>query len=108
MHYSSIIILLFLTFSSCTYHSQNQGNKASDAKVYPNPATTEFFVQYNSCKAGNIVMKDINGNEVLSQKLPSGNRTQTIDISKLQVSMFIYKIWFDTSDIAVGKLIKVQ
>ena len=59
-------------------------------KVYPNPAESNFTVEFNKTTSGSIRIIDLSGKEVLNTTITSIN--QSIDCSSLKNGLYVVQI----------------
>ncbi len=65
-------------------------NKNNQFNVYPNPAQSNFVIEFNNETAGSIRIVDVNGKEVYNTSINSMN--QTIDCSNLNNGLYFVQI----------------
>ncbi len=82
-------------------------NNAASVKVYPNPATDCFIVDYkfeNATKA-EIQIINILGSTILNQEISTSSNNAKINISELNSGVYFYNIIVDGNNIVSKKLI---
>lgn len=78
--------------------------------VYPNPATTAFYVDLGAGSEdnGNIVLTDLSGRVVLQEFVPAGTRALQLNISLLDPGIFFLR-WIESGQVrGVGKVMKIR
>jgi hypothetical protein len=92
------------TGNSCTTLSVGDHNLDfnSSLKVYPNPSSSAFFI--NSDSNGTIVLFDLLGKIIQTQKLNSG--TTTLDLGSTQNGVYLLKVTNEKNQSKTVKLIK--
>lgn len=76
---------------------------AFEVLIYPNPANSVIFIDFNAASEISVSMNDVNGREVLWQTL-SGLRNQ-LDISALRSGVYFMKLEGD-GFVKIEKIIK--
>jgi hypothetical protein len=99
----------FKIVPNCDYAftSINEFNAAQNLNISPNPATDFFDIKYqNTNKAvATIIVSNLMGQQVLSQKIIEGN--QKINASNWSAGVYFYQILQEGKIIANGKLMKI-
>lgn len=92
------------TGNTCTILSvgDHHSDFSSDIKVYPNPSGSTFFI--DSSSAGSIVLFDILGKIIQTQKLNSG--TTSLDLSNTPNGLYLLKVTNERNQSKTIKLVK--
>lgn len=100
-----LLFALLTSLSACTYHCATDATVLEELKVFPNPVDDVWNIQYHSCNAGNVKLKNLNGVEVLNSTLPCGNISHKINLQNIPSGNYIYTIRFCTNDSVTNQLI---
>ena len=78
--------------------------------VYPNPAASQLFINFNSVKPGaTFLLSDITGKVLRSMKLQSPLGKESVDIAALMPGIYFYRIFSAGGTLLkAGKLSKVE
>jgi len=82
----------------------NTNNSADVFSIYPNPCNGEFSIQMGNSKDAILNVFDLKGIELYSASLKN-NSANSIDLSKLNPGMYLYRISKPEKIIGYGKLI---
>lgn len=83
--------------------SLNAGNTGeTEIMVFPNPASTEFYVDVKDNKGLSMRLYDIMGSLVLEQSIEA---KQSINATKLAAGIYTYKIYRGNVEQKIGKLV---
>ena len=82
----------------------NTNNSADVFSIYPNPCNVEFSIQMGNSKDAILNVFDLKGIELYSASLKN-NSANSIDLSKLNPGMYLYRISKPEKIIGYGKLI---
>ena len=72
---------------------------ARDVKVYPNPTSGKLFVELDDSKEYLLLIRDINGKIVLSQKLVHSGLTAEVNISVLETGLYFISLSNDKEEL---------
>lgn len=78
-----------------------ENNQAGAFRIFPNPASGEFYISANLKKTGDIIyeMFDISGRKIMSElfKTKPGEFLETVDISELYKGIYFIQLKYDKS-----------
>lgn len=81
-----------------------QPDKSLECKIYPSNVINELYIEKSSDIKLHLVLNDINGKAILSQKLNS--QKEIIDLNGLSIGTYIVQILSDNKIIKTEKIIK--
>ena len=97
---------------SRTFTGINSLEKPVDnaVKIYPNPTTGIFQIEYDLVKNGILQFEiyDIKGQKLLSNELISEEKTATIDCSSLSNGIYFYRAVIENQTFETGKLVIIR
>ena len=103
--YNNIVDLGALEYQGTVSITEQTKNK--QFVLYPNPAESEVFLQFDEYQKGNVVIYNLLGKKVLeiNRTEVNANRPVKINVENLQSGTYIVK-WFGDQFEASVKLIK--
>jgi len=83
-----------------------QPTTENTVKVYPNPANTQFTIEFKDVISSNAVVELYGsiGNLVLTDYMQKGTNIKNIDVSKLNSGLYFYNISINGTKVSSGKL----
>lgn len=86
---------------------EKQVQQLPKGKLYPNPSqhTVNYEITLAIEQVGLLVFYDTMGKEVLASPLTTGNNKLTLDVSKLQNGLYLYKVFVNGKPQEMGKFI---
>jgi hypothetical protein len=86
--------------------NEQTNNLEKNIKVYPNPANSELFVEYNLEKEqkGIFEIFDLLGNRIVQQNLTNNNNLIKISLNDFNSGFYFYKIIIDNNVVSTDKL----
>jgi len=76
-------------------------------KLYPNPSqhTVNYEINLAAEQVGLLVFYDLMGKEIFANQLTTGDNKLTIDVSKFQNGLYLYKVFINGKPQETGKFI---
>jgi hypothetical protein len=83
-------------------------NNYSHISLYPNPSSSEFTLDYNLPKLGELQIFDLKGLPVLIKKLNANEFSTSINTSEITNGVYYFKIMCENNLCKTGKIILIK